>query len=59
MTPIVVCASLILLIKTYGDLVARFGGTTHPIISAGLLMFAIIWGIGCVYVGLKFAPKTR
>jgi uncharacterized membrane protein YbhN (UPF0104 family) len=57
LTPIVVFAPLALLIMSYGHLVAAFGGTSHFIISAGMLLFAAIWFCGCLYVGLKFGPK--
>ena len=56
-TPIVVFASLALLITSYGYLVAAFGGTSHLIISIGMLFFAAIWFCGCLYVGLKFGPR--
>lgn len=57
MTPIAVGASFIPLIVLYAKIVVFFGGASHPVASTGMLSFAILWGAGCVYVGLKFGPK--
>ena len=57
MTPVVVFAPLYLLIISYGHLVAAFGGTGHVVISTGMLLFAVIWFCGCLYVGLKFGSR--
>ena len=59
MTPIAVFGPQILLIMSFGHLVAAFGGASHAVASTGMLLFAIVWFCGCLYVGLKFGPKKR
>jgi hypothetical protein len=57
MTPLAIAASFIPLILCYGQIVVFFGGASHAVASAGMLSLAVIWLIGCVFVGLKFGPK--